>query len=222
MHMRDCFIEETGFASLPGKLPGQLGGIAATMSPVAALGILGDAVPEAKPIEAPRRRKLAADGTPVRPRRVEPEALDRAGQAAVRQAVLRIGPGKVQSDLARGAAKQAIKRIQGRDMTARNLPGVFGAAFGPVTGGADKPMRAAAKAANGINRRSGAPERAGPADASGRESAAAIDRAVQAAGADKFSQAFDEKMDEDEGGAGGFGLGGGRPSRAGQSLFEDI
>ncbi len=103
-------------------------------------------------------------------------------------------------------------------MMARNLPGVFGAAFGPVAGGADKPMRAAAKAANGINQRAGAPERADSTDASGRESAAAIDRAVQAAGAETFTQAFDEKMDEDEGG--GFGLGGGRPSRAGQGLLD--
>jgi hypothetical protein len=105
---------------------------------------------------------------------------------------------------------------------ARNLPGVFGAAFGPVTGGADKPMRAAAKAANGINERAGAPERADPADASGRDLAAAIDRAVQAAGAETFSQAFDEKMDEDVSGATGFGLGGGRPSRTGESLLEDV
>ncbi len=104
--MRDCFVEETGFAGLPGKLPDQLGGIAATMSPVAALGILGDAVPEARPQEVPRRRRLAADGTPVRPRRIEPESLDRSGQAAVRQAILRIGPGKVQSQVARAPRKK--------------------------------------------------------------------------------------------------------------------
>ena len=120
----------------------------------------------------------------------------------------------MQAGIARGAVKKAIEGIGDNVMMARQLPGIFGAAFAPM-GGAGKPMRAAAKAANAINQDAGIPDRADSADASGRESATAIERAIQAAGPEKFMA----KLDEDpEFGFGGFG--GGGTSRAGRSLLD--
>ena len=200
--MVDCFVREPGFDGLSDGLDRQLGGIAATMSPSTALAVLRDEVPEAAKPEPPRRRRAG------------PAPLDQSGRAAVRQAVLRHGAAPLQAGIARGAAKKAVDRIGGRDMMARELPGVFGAAFAPV-GGADKPMRAAAKAANAINEAAGAPERVDSADASGREIATAIERAIQAAGPEKFMARLDEDPDF---GLGGFAGGGSR--RAGRSLLD--
>ncbi len=207
--MQDCFVREPGFEGLSDGLDRQLGGIAATLSPDTALAVLRDTVPEAAIPEPPRRRDQP------RRRRVGPAPLDDAGRAAVQQAVLSRGAAPVQAGIARGAAKKAIDGIGGRNMMARELPGVFGAAFAPL-GGADKPMRAAANAANAINERAGAPERADPADATGRESATAIERSIQAAGPEKFMRKLDEEPDFGFGGFGGFGGTG----RAGRSLLD--
>ncbi len=113
--------------------------------------------------------------------------------------MLRLGPKPVQAGIAKGAVKKAIDGIGGRVMMAKQMPGVFGAAFAPI-GGGEKPMLAAAKTANAINRVVGIPDRADPADATGRESATAVERSIQAAGPDKFV----DKMEDDP----GFGFGG--------------
>ncbi len=206
--MVDCFVDEPGFGGLSDGLDRQLGGIAATMNRNTALAVVRDVVPEARQVIPPRRRDQP------RKRRADPGPLDQSGRAAVQQAVLRLGAKPVQAGIARGAAKKAIDRIGGNVMMARELPGILGAAFAPI-GGNEKPLRAAAKAANDINAAAGIPDRADPAQladrAAGRESATAIERAIQAAGPDKFMARLDEDLD--------FGLGSGG-SRAGRSLLD--
>jgi hypothetical protein len=173
--------------------------------------VLREAVPEARQAEPPSRRNQP------RRRQAGPAPLDEAGRKAVQQAVSNQGAGPIQTGIARGAARKAVEGIGGKFMMGRDLPGIFGAAFAPM-GGADKPMRVAAKTANAINQDAGTPDRA-----DGRDSATAIERAIQAAGPEKFMARLEDdpgfgfgtssggfnalQDDEDREQTGGFGVG---------------
>ena len=199
--MGDCFIKEPGFEGLPGKLPKQLGGIAAILGPDSALRLLADVVPGARAVASPQRRRTAPDGTVLRPRTDASTALDEASRSAIRSAADRTGIAGLQTALAKGAAKQAFDSIGANAMRAAHLPGILGAAFGPI-GGSDSPTRALAGAANRINSGVGIEDRASPTQVDTPESRSAIDRAIQAAGPDKFMQSFEQVLDEENFGTG--------------------